>query len=71
MFKHHTPAFYPSLCLSNLGVCEPNPSHKDDEGFHYMGQAKIRSIFTINSAIPWPQVVVVTYNGKMTVSLVL
>lgn len=69
MFKHHTPAFYPSLCLSNLGVCEPNPSHKDDEGFHYMGQAKIRSIFTINSAIPWPQVVIVTYNGKMTVSL--
>ena len=69
MFKHHTTAFFPSISLSNLGVCAPNPSHKDEEGFHYIGPSRIDEIVVVNSAIPWPQVVVVTYNGKMTVSL--
>lgn len=71
IFRHHPHGIiYPSLGLSNLGVCEFNPSHKDEEGFHYMGAARINSIFVVNSAIPWPQVVIVSYNDRMTVTLV-
>lgn len=69
MFKHHPHIFYPSLTLSNIGICSPNPLHKDDEGFHYIGPAQICSINFIGYAAPWPQIVVLTYNNRMTISL--
>ena len=69
MFKHHPHTFYPTLALSNIGICNPNPSHKDEEGFHYMGAARISNISFITSAVPWPQVVVLTYNERMTICL--
>ncbi len=69
MFKHHPQTLYPTLALSNIGICNPNPSHKDKEGFHYMGSARISNISFITSAVPWPQVVVLTYNERMTICL--
>ena len=69
LFKHHSHALYPSLCLSNIGICEYNPSHKDEEGFEYMGPAKIIGSNVVTAAIPWPQILIHTYNRRMEVSL--
>lgn len=69
LFKHHSHALYPSLCLSNIGICDYNPSHKDEEGFQYMGPAKIIGSNVVTAAIPWPQIVIHTYNSRMEVSL--
>jgi NRPS condensation-like uncharacterized protein len=69
LFNHHTHAFYPSLCLSNLGICDYNPSHKDEEGFQYMGPARISRSNVVTAAIPWPQVLIHSYNSRMEVSL--
>jgi len=69
MLKHHIHSFYPSLGFTNLGVFSPNPSHKNEEGFHYMGPARICSISCIGIANPWPMVLVLTYNDRMAISL--
>ncbi len=62
-------ALYPSLCLSNMGVCDYNRSHRDEEGFHYMGPARIIGSNAVTAAIPWPPFFIHTYNSKMEVSL--
>ena len=69
LFKHHSHALYPSLCLSNIGICDYNPSHKDEEGFQYMGPARIIGSNVVTAAIPWPQILIHTYNSRMEVSL--
>ena len=58
-----------TLILSNMGNCNPNPRHKDDEGFQHMGSARICDINIIPSPIPLPQINILTYNGKMSISL--
>lgn len=58
-----------TLILSNMGNCNPNPRHKDDEGFQYMGSARICNINIIASPLLLPQIDVLTYNGKMSISL--
>lgn len=69
MFKHRAPSVGPTLTLSNMGTCQPNPRHKDEEGFHYMGPARIAKIGIIAHPVLWPQVDVLTYNDRMSVSL--
>ncbi len=69
MFKHHSHALYPSLCLSNIGICDYNPSHKDEQGFQCMGKARIIGSNVVTAAIPWPQILIHTYTNRMEVSL--
>ena len=69
MIEHSTQTYYPSLGLSNLGICSLNPSHKDEEGFHYMGPARICSINATSAAAPWPMLVLMTYNDRLSITL--
>jgi NRPS condensation-like uncharacterized protein len=69
IFNHHSRSLYPSLCLSNIGICDYNPSHKDEAGFQYMGPARIIGSNVVTAAIPWPQILIHTYNNRMEVSL--
>ncbi len=69
LFKRHSHALYPSFCLSNVGVCDYNPGHGDEEGFQYMGPARITGSHVMAPAIPWPQIVIHTYNRKMAMCL--
>ena len=69
MFKHRAHILFPTLTLSNMGIGYPNPHHKDQEGFHYMGPARICSISAIANPVIWPQMVVLTYNDRMAISL--
>jgi hypothetical protein len=50
-------------------VCDYNPPHKDEEGFQYMGPARITGSNVVTAAIPWPQILIHTYNNRMEVSL--
>jgi NRPS condensation-like uncharacterized protein len=69
MFKQRTQIDGSTLILSNMGTCNLNPHHTDEEGFHYMGPARICSIHYVASPVPWPQVDIITYNGRMSMSL--
>jgi len=69
MFKQRTPTDGSTLILSNMGKCHLNPHHTDEEGFHYMGPARICSIHCIASPVPWPQVDIITYNERVSMSL--
>jgi len=69
MFKHYAHTFYPTLTLSNMGICYLNPHQKDKEGFHYMGPARICSISAIANPVKWPQMVIMTYNERMAISI--
>jgi NRPS condensation-like uncharacterized protein len=69
IFKNHSHALYPSLCLSNIGICDYNPAHRDDEGFQHVGPARIVGSNVVTAAIPWPQILIHTYNNRMEVSL--
>ena len=69
LFSKNSQNTYPTLTISNLGIDKPNPSHQDEEGFHYMGPARIRNIVFVGHAPPWPNVMAVTYNNRMTISL--
>ena len=62
---------HPTLTLSNLGTASPNLSHRDKEGFHYMGSARICCILPINFVAPWPQVDVLIYHNSMVITLSL
>ena len=64
-----TDTYCPTLTMSNIGICKPNPSHIDVEGFHYMGPARILNMCFIGYAAPWPQLIALTYNNRMTISL--
>lgn len=69
LLKHSIPGFSPTLLLSNLGVLSPNPSHTDEEGFHYMGPARICNIHVIPNAGTWPDVLVSTYNKQLALTI--
>jgi NRPS condensation-like uncharacterized protein len=69
MLKHSVPGFSPTLLLSNLGILSPNPSHKDEEGFHYLGSARICNIHCIPNAGGWPDLLVFTYNNQMVINM--
>jgi NRPS condensation-like uncharacterized protein len=69
LYSLHPDTYCPTLTMSNIGICNPNPSHKDDDGFHYLGSARIRSMCFIGYAAPWPQLIALTYNNRMRISL--
>lgn len=69
MFKQRTPPDGSTLILSNFGKCHLNPHHTDEEGYHCMGPARIRNIHCIAPPVPWPQVDIITYNERMSMSL--
>jgi NRPS condensation-like uncharacterized protein len=69
LLKRSFPGFSPTLLLSNLGVLSPNPSHKDEQGFHYMGPARIDNIYVIPNAASWPDLLVSTYNNQIAVTM--
>ncbi len=69
LLKYSIPGFSPTLLLSNLGVLSPNPSHKDEKGFHYLGPARICNIHLIPNAGTWPDLLVSTYNKQMVVTI--
>jgi NRPS condensation-like uncharacterized protein len=68
-FARPAGSFGPSISLTNLGVFLPNASHKDEEGFHYIGPAQLRSVTGIGIVVPWPMILVVTYNDEMSIAL--
>jgi NRPS condensation-like uncharacterized protein len=63
------PKSYPTLTLSNLGLIAPNQEHKDEEGFHCLGPARISHVSCIGYPAPWPQLVILSYNNKMVITL--
>jgi NRPS condensation-like uncharacterized protein len=65
ILKHSIPGFSPTIVLSNMGVLSPNPSHKDEEGFHYMGPARICNIHGIAAVGGWPMLLIFTYNNRV------
>jgi len=69
LLQHAIPDFSPTVLLSNLGVLTPNPSHTDEEGFHYLGPARICNIHLIPNAGTWPDVLVSTYNHQLALTL--
>jgi len=69
LLKYAIPGFSPTLLLSNLGVLSPNPSHKDEQGFHYLGPARICNIHLIPNAGTWPDLLVSTYNKQLAVTI--
>lgn len=68
LLKRSIPDFAPTVLLSNLGVLSPNPGHQDEEGFHYLGPARICNIHVIPNAGGWPDVLVSTYNKQLAVT---
>ena len=69
LYSYHPEIYFPTLTMSNIGICNPNPSHQDEDGFHYLGEARIGTLCFIGYAAPWPQLIALTYNNRMTISL--
>jgi NRPS condensation-like uncharacterized protein len=69
LYNRHPEIYYPTLTMSNIGICNPNPSHQDEDGFQYLGSARIRTMCFIGYAAPWPQLIALTYNNRMNISL--
>lgn len=69
LYRRFPEIYCPTLTMSNIGICNPNSSHQDADGFQYLGAARIRSICFIGYAAPWPQLIALTYNNRMTISL--
>jgi NRPS condensation-like uncharacterized protein len=69
LYNRHPRTYCPTLTMSNVGICNPNPSHQDENGFQYLGAARIRSMCFIGYAAPWPQLIVLTYNNRLNISL--
>ncbi len=69
LYSRHPDTYCPTLTMSNIGICNPNPSHQDADGFQYLGAARIGSMCFIGYAAPWPQLIALTYNNRMTISL--
>lgn len=65
MLKNTNQGFALSIVLSNMGILSPNPSHKDEEGFHYLGSARIGNIHGIPAVGAWPMLLLFTYNNRM------
>jgi NRPS condensation-like uncharacterized protein len=69
LYRRFPDIYCPTLTMSNIGIFNPNPSHQDVDGFQYLGSARITSICFIGYAAPWPQLIALTYNNRMTISL--
>jgi NRPS condensation-like uncharacterized protein len=69
LLKRSVPDFAPTLLLSNMGILSPNPSHQDEEGFHYLGPARICSIQGLPNAGGWPDTLIFTYNTQMIINM--
>lgn len=70
LFYGQLPRFAaPTFSLSNLGVFSPNPAHRDEEGFHYLGPARISSVSITPPAGQWIGMVINTYNSRITFSM--
>lgn len=67
MFKNRASSVGPTITLSNMGMCQPNPHHTDKEGFHYMGPARIVNIGIIPHPVQWPQLGILSYNNKLSI----
>ena len=69
LLKNSSAGFAPSIVLSNMGVLSPNPVHKDEEGFHYLGPARICNIHGIPAVGAWPMLLLFTYNNRIVFNL--
>ncbi len=69
LLKHTSLGYAPTIVLSNMGILSPNPSHQDNEGFHYLGNARIANIHGIPAAAAWPMLLLYTYNQRMIFNL--
>jgi NRPS condensation-like uncharacterized protein len=69
LYRRFSAIYCPTLTMSNIGICSPNPSHQDADGYQYLGAARITRICFIGYAAPWPQLIALTYNNRMTISL--
>ncbi len=63
--KRNASSYAPTIVLSNMGILSPNPSHKDEEGFHYLGNARITNLHGIPAVGAWPMLLLYTYNDRM------
>jgi hypothetical protein len=63
--KRNASSYAPTIVLSNMGILSPNPSHKDEEGFHCLGSARIRDLYGIPAVGAWPMLLLYTYNDRM------
>ena len=48
-----------------MGILSPNPSHRDEEGFHCLGGARISDLYGIPAVGAWPMLLLYTYNDRM------
>jgi NRPS condensation-like uncharacterized protein len=69
LLKNSAAGFAPSIVLSNMGVLSPNSSHQDEEGFHYLGPARICNIHGIPAVGAWPMLLLFTYNNRILFNL--
>jgi NRPS condensation-like uncharacterized protein len=69
IIKYSTPGFASSIVLSNMGVLSPNPAHKDEDGFDYMGPARICNIHQMATVAARPMLFTCTYNKRMIFNL--
>ena len=61
--------FSPSIALPNLGVYSPNPTHRDENGYHCLGPACITKVIPLTLILPWPQIALLIYNERMIFNL--
>jgi NRPS condensation-like uncharacterized protein len=64
-YRALTPSYASTIVLSNMGILSPNPSHRDEEGFHCLGGARIRELYGIPAVHVWPMLLLYTYNDRM------
>ncbi|MBW1853872.1 MAG: hypothetical protein JRJ00_04205 [Deltaproteobacteria bacterium] len=69
IMKYSTPGIALSIVLSNMGVLSPNPAHRDEDGFDYMGPAQISNIHGMPPVGAWPMLFICTYNKRMIFNL--
>jgi NRPS condensation-like uncharacterized protein len=67
--KRNASSYAPTIVLSNMGILSPNPSHRDEEGFHRMGGARILDLYGIPAVGAWPMLLLYTYNDRMIFNL--
>jgi NRPS condensation-like uncharacterized protein len=67
--KQNAPSYAPTIVLSNMGILSPNPSHRDEDGFHCIGGARIRDLYGIPAVGAWPMLLLYTYNDRMIFNL--
>jgi len=69
LLKRTALGYAPTIVLSNMGILAPNPAHRDEEGFHWMGGARIRDLYGIPAVGAWPMLLLYTYNDRMIFNL--